>query len=423
MLKQRIPTILGLVLLVFGLAVGIVAVQTTQKFVSLAAQEIAPDDVRVTNLTDQGFTVSWVTQKETIGFLSYGSTRDLGQTAFDDRASGNTSFSSTVHYVTMKGLKVDTHYYFKIGSGKRLFDDRGHAFIHKTAKTPATPPPTASPMYGTVKQADGSPASGVIVYATLQGVTLSALTKNDGNFLLLTNNAHTKDGTGYVALPKVGETIELFVQAGVRGSASATTDGSNSKPIPDIALGAKNLKFAARQQLPEVPLAASPSASVQIASPGASPLPEPTKAPSSATIATEVVDNQLFRENRPTFRGTGTPGSILTITVQSSPQTETVAVQSDGTWEWTPKQPLSPGTHTLTVTPRGGTPVVVQFQIAQNAVATPAAKVQPAGPSSDTSLPNAGEPWQTLALVALGILLIVFGGSGLLCSSRRLTRW
>lgn len=414
MLKQRIPTILGLVLLIFGLAVGIVAVQIAQKFVSFAAQEIAPDDVRVTNLTDQGFTVSWVTQKETVGFLSYGSTQALGQTAFDDRASGNTNFSSTVHYVTVKGLKVDTHYSFKIGSGKRLFDDRGQAFIQKTAKTPATPPPTASPLYGTVKQADGSPASGVIVYATLQGVTLSALTKNDGNFLLLTNNAHTKDGTGYVVLPELGETIELFVQGGTKGNASATTDSSNSKPIPDIALGAKNLKFGARQQLPEVPLTASPSASVQIATPGASPLPEHTRATSSATTATHVTENQLFSETRPTFRGTGTPGSMLTITVQSTKQTETIAVQSDGTWEWTPKQPLSPGTHTLTVTPQGGTPVVVQFQIAQNAVATP---------SSDTSLPSAGEPWQTLVLVALGILLIVFGGSGLLRSSRRLTRW
>lgn len=421
MFTQRIPTIVGLVLLVLGLAVGIFAVQSVQKFTSQAAQEIAPDAIRTTNVTDQGFTVSWVTQKDTVGFLSYGTTQETGQTAFDDRASGNANFSSGIHYVTVKGLKTDTRYHFKIGSGKRLFDDRGQAFMQKTAKILATPPPIASPLYGTVKQTDGSPASGVIVYATIQGVTLSALTKNDGNFLILVNNARTRDGAEHIVLQEHGETIELFVQGGTRGTASATTDSSNSKPIPDIALGAKNLKFGAKEQLPEVPLAASPSASIQKATPSASPLPEHTRATSSATIV-EVVENQLFLEARPTFRGTGFPGSILTITVQSTKQTETVVVKSDGTWEWTPKQPLSQGTHTLTITPQEGTPVVRKFQITQTAVATPGAEVSSVSPSSDSYLPNAGEPWQTLVLIALGIFLIVSGSSGLLRSSRRLTR-
>lgn len=56
--RKTIPTIAGIFLLVVGLALGVLLVQQRQVFRLGASGELAPKDVRITNITDNSATIS-----------------------------------------------------------------------------------------------------------------------------------------------------------------------------------------------------------------------------------------------------------------------------------------------------------------------------------------------------------------------------
>ena len=73
--KLTIPTILGILFLVVGVVTGVVLLSSRQIFRIGASSDAAPKDVRVSNIDDTGFTVSWVTDKEVAGYVLWGTTQ------------------------------------------------------------------------------------------------------------------------------------------------------------------------------------------------------------------------------------------------------------------------------------------------------------------------------------------------------------
>jgi Bacterial Ig domain/Bacterial Ig-like domain len=57
-----------------------------------------------------------------------------------------------------------------------------------------------------------------------------------------------------------------------------------------------------------------------------------------------------YTGHRPTFSGTATPGSTITIEIHSEPIILTTVANTDGGWSITPPQDLPNGDHTVTVT-------------------------------------------------------------------------
>ena len=86
-MKKRIPTILGLAILVIGVVAGVALVdQGTGGFLPRANEEAVPQQVRITNITDTTFTVSFVTQANSLGLLEYGvQAKKLNDQVLDDR--------------------------------------------------------------------------------------------------------------------------------------------------------------------------------------------------------------------------------------------------------------------------------------------------------------------------------------------------
>lgn len=81
---------------------------------------------------------------------------------------------------------------------------------------------------------------------------------------------------------------------------------------------------------------------------------EPTteETPPPIPPSTEVTqDGAIFQTQLPTLTGTGTAGATVTIIIHSDETvTGAVTVNEDGTWTFTPDTPLSPGSHTATIT-------------------------------------------------------------------------
>ena len=116
----KIPTLVGLLVLLVGVAAGVYFVQQSSSWLLRASPESKPKQVKLTNITDNSFVVSWITDEATTGFLRYSINNSFDQLAEDDRdqlSNKVTNFKS--HHVTVKGLAPTTDYFFKIGSGKR----------------------------------------------------------------------------------------------------------------------------------------------------------------------------------------------------------------------------------------------------------------------------------------------------------------
>ena len=60
-------------------------------------------------------------------------------------------------------------------------------------------------------------------------------------------------------------------------------------------------------------------------------------------------DGSEFDDDSPTIEGTGEPGDTIVITVDGE-EVDTVEVDEDGNWSWTPDEPLDDGDSTITAT-------------------------------------------------------------------------
>src|SRR3989338_7199005 len=84
--QVRIPTVLGLLVLIIGITAGVWLVNSRQLIGVSADPTSQPSYVSVTNIADTGFTISWITNVPTTGTVSFGSNPDaLTQSAIDDR--------------------------------------------------------------------------------------------------------------------------------------------------------------------------------------------------------------------------------------------------------------------------------------------------------------------------------------------------
>lgn len=449
MIKQhKIPTIIALLILLGGAVAGIFLVSQNKIFLSGANPDETPKEVRITNVTDKSFTVSWLTDAETEGFVAWGKSESLGQSTKDP------SKRSVIHHISIDTLATQTNYFFKIGSNNKLFDNAGQTFQVKTAASPGVPPPP-DVISGTVKDSSIG-AAGVIVYVSFAGATpQSTLTDVNGRWSLPLSTVRASDLASYALYNKQTTVLDIFAQAGKNKFATAKILAGSAHPVPPIILGQTH-DFTNIKPLPEggVPTSTLDLSGLQ-ATPAPSPSPTPTP-PASSTKTVKITypeNSESVNTTLPEFRGTGTPGLTFTIKVLS-PKTYSaqVTVDKNGSWHWSPPAALEAGSHTLTVSwtdEKGksqtlshtftllaaGTSSQPAFSAsgsAQLATPTPTPKPTAASsatpkatptptsspatgsarvshPSTASGVPSAGDLTPTLGLIIMGIVLVLAG--------------
>lgn len=467
LMNKRIPTLLGLLILLGGLGAGIVLVNMRQGLESKAGPTESPKNIKVSNKGSNTFSVSWTTDIPLTGYVRYSDnpakiTLPAGDAR--DQISGS-SQSYTNHYVNITGLNANTTYYFLIGSGSQTYDDGGKPFQIRTTLQAIAPPEDV--IYGKVVGAGGNPVNGAILYVEVEGgQTLSAMTKTDGTWRLNLATAKDKDGKVLTYDPAKA-LLSIFVQAGSAGTATAITDTGHDKPVNDIELG-KNQSFVEGVAAPLSE--ASPSATITNATESGTvnqqvsgfksqlddsgttetPVQEISLAETLSTspiatgatalttaILNPAIDGEMIATSTPQFKGMAAPNSTVKITVHSDAQlTAIVKADSSGTWTWTPPKALDSGSHTITVeftdVTIGAQKVTRPFSILSAVAsaglpaftATPSAtptlavtstpsaspteiQIMPATESGELS--QAGALSTTILLVAGGVMLIVLG--------------
>jgi len=431
--KIHFPTALGLLILLVAVGMGIFFVKTRSGVKPETTAEIIPEQVRITNVADTGFTVSWITGKETTGLIKLGEkVNELKQQALDDRdqLSGGEA-AVAVHHVTAKNLLPTTKYYFKIESGGKQFDNKGKPFEVSTGAALGSLP-TADPIYGTVLTQSGTAAEGVVVYINVaNGAPLSALAKTGGNWALSLATARTADLGSYLTYDTQATIVNLLVQGGSLGTASAITTTTNDNPVPEISLG-KSFDF----RTPSSTLAETPTVDQPTASPsGESKSGFSALNPSIAQVATgsgEVTlenpsfEGEVINATQPAFIGNGPAGTVLAIEINSEETyTGSVTIAENGNWEFTPPQGLTPGEHSVSINyidtngeeqsltrnfviAAAGTSDVPAITATQSGeTATDAARTKM--PATDSGIPKPGTFEVTLIMLLTGLGLLVGG--------------
>ncbi|MBI2018298.1 fibronectin type III domain-containing protein [Candidatus Daviesbacteria bacterium] len=207
--KFKLPTILGLGIILIGISSGLFLVLREQILISRASPDITPikDSVTFTNIEDSTVVVSWQTANPAASFVTYGKSDPGEQTALDDRDSGSPN-SHIVHYVTLKNLLPKTEYQLKIATGKVSSD----IFRFKTA-SPATTQSNFGPVIGSVLENDKPIPEGVAYLSISDTTVQSSLIKDLGSFLIPLSRIRPPDDETIAKLTviaKTGQSIALF---------------------------------------------------------------------------------------------------------------------------------------------------------------------------------------------------------------------
>lgn len=347
MKNTKIPTIIGLLLVVFGVASGVFLVAQRQNIKVKSSPEVSPQNVRITNVTSGSFSVSWTTGANASGFISWGETASMGNIANETDQE-----KSTVHSINVIGLKADTTYFFKINSEGSLFDNNGVSWQVKTAKDLGEVP-IGNILQGTVRTATGQPPQKAILYINIPGATSqSTQTSTDGAWALNIANAVSTNLTSYAEL-KQDDVLEVFVQGGSQGISSAKILLSSAKSTPPMVLGqTHDFRSEAPQQgtndIPEANLDLPEGSST---SSSGFNVPDIPPAPSAKTVVLKSIDEgEVIYTTKPEFFGEAPPGTVLEIKVESEdPIVDQVKAGSGGSWNWSPPTNLPPGEHKVTL--------------------------------------------------------------------------
>lgn len=428
--QLRIPTIVALIILIFGLGGSLLLVETSRPLTSSADATIIPSNLHISNVSDSQFSVSWLTAKETTGYISYSDQQSSFLTAFDDRDEDGKPKNYIAHHVTVKNLKENTTYVFKIYSGKVIFDNKGENFRQNTGpKIVSTL--SLNPAYGTIADERDKPISGALVYLTLgKGLPLSTLVKEGGTWLIPLNNVRTQDllGRPEIASPEV---IQISILFSENMSSYATTDTANSSPVPVMNLG-KSYDFRNLIGKKKAPVAKKADSPNVLGTVETKLSPTPSKAPNiqhKVDLLFPDKNQATTIDAKPLIKGTGIPGKELIITVNSTPQLGKVTIASDGTWSFIPRNPLSSGTHTVSITTTDGAGKSVtlsrQFIVLKSGErvlgdATPSGNISPTlfptdtpfvtfAPIVSTTPPVTGSISPTYAFLAFGMMFVLLG--------------
>lgn len=176
----KIPTLIGLGILLIGLAGGVYLTTENQILKTRAAVSSTPKNVNIYNLSESGASVSWQTDEATTGFVQTGILQQQKSVYRDDRDL-DTPQPHKLHFVTLTNLIPNTTYYYQIYSGQTIYPNIPATFT--------TLPPTEtlnwSPVVGTILNADNRPTDEALIILELENAQkLATITKSGGNFIM-----------------------------------------------------------------------------------------------------------------------------------------------------------------------------------------------------------------------------------------------
>lgn len=250
LLDKKIPTLVGLLLIILGIGGTTFLVRSGTLFEIMATPQQDPKGVLITNISDSSFTVSYLTDDQVIGTLNWGEKGDLGNVALDDRDQLSQKVNKhKVHSITVRGLEPKTIYYFQITSGDKNYKDNDSFYEVRTGSTIQKDPSQQNPLTGKVIGPNGNiPLEGLVIVSLSNSQKLSTYLKNDGTYTVPLNTLRNKSLSDYLELFE-NSIINIEVISEDLFS-SVSISASEISPVPLITLS-NSYDFSTSQQKTE----------------------------------------------------------------------------------------------------------------------------------------------------------------------------
>lgn len=340
--NKRIPTLMGLLLVLIGIGVTSYLVQTGVIYIGQAAPDNNPKNIRVTNVSDTSFSISYETDTNVQGLLSLSGDKSLTKITpvLDDRDQATGVVKPyRLHHLTVRNLLPNTQYYFSIVSGASTFQDNSQPFNVTTGPTIGDAPSSQNPLAGKVITPGGNaPLEAIVFVKTPDAQTLSGLIAKEGNYIIPLNALRSTNGNQYVTIA-TDQIIQILVTSETEG-AQASILASQINPVPIITIG--NTYDFTTSANPKVPSASSSATSTF-------PVFSPAIESGGPQLLTPRKDDG-YTDQQPLFQGTASPGANIQIIIHSNQQIETQIVANQaGGWSFRPSEKLAPGDHTITI--------------------------------------------------------------------------
>ncbi len=250
-IELKIPTLLGLSLIITGIIVGVFLTLREQVFVSKASPDVAAKDITLSNISDTGVTISWQTSSPTLSFVTFGQASPNEQTVLNDEDSDDPSNKPKphlIHYVTIKNLLPKTTYQYKIVTGKIT------SGVNKfTTATPINQQIDLRPIIGSVLEGE-KPLTDGIVFLAIANATLQSAKVKTGNFLIPLSQIRKTDLSD--GFPVNEDTVGKLTVISGNGNVNALLSLKDSNdPLPPLKLG-QDIDLTIKA----TPIPASPSA-------------------------------------------------------------------------------------------------------------------------------------------------------------------
>jgi hypothetical protein len=356
--EKRIPTLLALLIIFFGIT-GIISLdQSSLNFSSTASPQEIPKDIHFSNISEKSITISWLSDKPVLGSVSIAGSNFQSKTLFDDLDNDNVARPRIIHYVSVNNLNEDTLYKIKIINGTTQCG-LSNKCPELSQKTTTRLPSFLSipPAKGQIIAKDNQPAVNAIVYLTVGNSSLlSTRTDSYGLWVIPFTNLRSADLSKRIDLSD-NDIVQITAKTSENQITSGVIDIKSIRQnlnIPIMQIGnsynfinliSKKDIFAANLPYQRI-LGIQTNKTIQ----PTLTISENANGNKDIDILYPTKEQNTAIDNRPKIRGIGPKGTTLTITVKSTPQTAKIVISNDGTWSYRPPKPLSPGIHEIILT-------------------------------------------------------------------------
>lgn len=392
---RRIPTIFGIGIVVLGIVLTTIIVRVQTGLRSSASNSQQPQNVKITNLSDNSFTITYKTDIATTGSVSYGSSKQLGNVQLEGPDSKN------VHSITVEKLLPLTKYYLVIASGQNTFLNNGIPFEISTGPNISSPSALQAVVKGKVILPDGNAPSEALIYLNADGSQLlsTTVTKN-GEFNFSLKELRTNDLLKYF---EFNEDTILKLEA-LNNSLKSTVLSSLNQTglLPTITLS-NDYDFTKDY----IPIA---SESAQAGFPSIA-----FKSKNSKPQILTPKKDQAFTDQKPQFQGTSLPNETVEIIIHSDENIQTqVTADSNGNWTYQPPANLSSGAHTITIKTRDSSGILTTIVRSFTVFAAESEASESATPTPIIIIPTSFPPPTFMPMESKGGLPPTGGSSILL---------
>jgi len=332
--ERKIPTLFGIFAILIGIFLTSYVSGNINIFQGHASSSEDPKEIRISNISDSSFTVSYHTDSQIIGSLLYGDTTP-NTSVFDDRDQRGSLTNRLSHYITVKNLLPSTTYAFDIISGQTTYTSGSIPFKVTTAPTISFPA-SGSAVTGSILLPSGeAPKEGIVYIQSDTTQTFSTLTDSTGFYSMNLKTLRTKD----LLTPAKLEDTSLTLFANGDSLSSQANISSEHTQVPPITLS-NNYDFTVNQ----IPLSVTP---VFVGFPT---LPATTSATTNLQIINQT-SIQNLTDQQPLFRGTAPPRVAISLVFAPNNEVQNQVLSDINVgWPYGPSIPIPPGAHTILIT-------------------------------------------------------------------------